>query len=48
MPIETSAATIIADLGQATPSVNKDKGLFGLKPMNCPDYRLILCREDRS
>ncbi|KAL9111474.1 MAG: hypothetical protein Q9227_004152 [Pyrenula ochraceoflavens] len=47
-PVEANATTIAAEPDGAAPTVNKDQGLFGLKPMNCPGHCLLFRHEDRS
>lgn len=37
-----------ASLNATTLAENKDKGLFGLKPMNCPGHCLMFASEERS
>lgn len=37
-----------ATINTTTPVENKDKGIFGLKPMNCPGHCLMFASEERS
>ncbi|KFY93957.1 hypothetical protein V500_03468 [Pseudogymnoascus sp. VKM F-4518 (FW-2643)] len=43
-PISSS----IPEAGTHAPEENKDKGLFALKPMNCPGHCLMFASEERS
>lgn len=38
----------IPEAGTHAPEENKDKGLFALKPMNCPGHCLMFASEERS
>jgi threonyl-tRNA synthetase len=51
-PMPLADATAVAASGTTKPPVdpkeNKDKGVFGLKPMNCPGHCLMFRDEERS
>lgn len=47
-PAEANATTIAAEPGHKAPAVDKDQGIFALKPMNCPGHCLLFRDEDRS
>ena len=49
-PVATSSSSENAttNFDATAPAENKDKGLFALKPMNCPGHCLIFASEERS
>lgn len=47
-PAESNATTIAAEPGHKAPAVDKDQGVFALKPMNCPGHCLLFREETRG
>lgn len=49
-PVATSSSSENAttNIDATAPAENKDKGLFALKPMNCPGHCLMYASEERS